>query len=115
MITFKNAFFTIKFKNLFDEKVMLPLTYSIFYISTHSLDFKNCDFIMSTSTQGKIHFLIYFLNSKSFGHETWTGKILNDLGDSVLNSRPFLIYQTTEINQKPIMMSLQFWSFKSVL
>ena len=54
------------------EKSCPVLQISNFYIIKHYINFGSYDVIMSITTQGRVHFLMYLLNRKSFGSETWS-------------------------------------------
>ena len=72
MITSKNEVFEGQFNNVFISwKSHFPfLTYSIFHILNHSINFESCDAMISISTRVRI-FLIDLFNHELFGHEAW--------------------------------------------
>ena len=82
---------------------------------------KSCDVMTSISTRGRKYLWIYLLNCKSYGHETWrTNRYSHEQYFAWFNgvgskSRLFKIYQYIVIDQKPILMSLWFFTFESVL
>ena len=67
MITSENVVFEEQFKNFsISPKSYVPLLrYSMLYIFNQSIYFKNCDVIMSISTQGRVHYQAYILNHLS--------------------------------------------------
>ena len=52
---------------------VLFLRYSILNKLIHSVNFESRDVFVSISTQVRVHFWIYLVNHKPFGHETWLG------------------------------------------
>ena len=81
------------------------IKHSFIFVFTHNHHFQS---------QGKVHFWIYFLGRKSFGHEMKLGHLIDIvtyksfswLGGLVPEFRFFLIYQPTTNNKKRVIMSL---------
>ena len=126
MISSENAASEAQFENFHSMVIHLPfLRYSIFHISSHSINFKIFDVMMSITTRDRIDYWTYLLNHKSIGNKIWPTN-RNSLKQFFkwyfewfrgLNpsSRPFLIYQLTENNPKPITKSHKFFhSFEVV-
>ena len=85
---------------------------------------ENCGFMMSISTWGTLYFWIYLLNHKSIcreirptnnrychGQYTFT-KYFGWFKILCTESRLSLIYQPSAINQKPVMVSVWFFTLR---